>query len=73
MVPQHFVSLPDQYTPYNVAIDIAALKANISFLDVLRSPKQQQNLNKALAIPIAPTTSHRMPTQSNVNMASTND
>jgi len=37
------------YMPYNVVADLANLKANISFLEVLRAPEQQQNMSNSLA------------------------
>ena len=38
--------LPQNYSPYNITYDLAFLKADMNFLNIRHSLKQQQNMNK---------------------------
>ena len=62
---QCVTTFPNHYTPYNMATRLVSLKANISFLYVLRALKQQYNLNKTISMPIGSLTSLRMTVQYN--------
>jgi hypothetical protein len=54
--------MPSNYSPYNVAYELASLNANIIFLDVLRPLEEQQNLNKSLVVLVLLATDSRVVT-----------